>query len=96
MKDKKVTAMLLRCEELLDQVEKHANSIKKMHDSMLDMVLQNKKIQSDIQNAPQQDVQQQMIKLASKAAKKAAKKSIAKARIREVLKDQNTNRFDSE
>lgn len=86
--------MVERCEAILQQVEKHASSIKTMHDHMREMIEHNKKIQLELEAIQQQDVQKQMIKLASKAAKKAAKKSIAKARIREALKDEKINQSE--
>jgi len=86
MKDKNIIAMVERFETILQQVEKHAASVEKMHDHMRGMIEHNKSLQSDLEAMRQEEIQQQVIKLASKAAKKAVKKSIAKAQIRESLR----------
>ena len=91
MTDKSILKLVEKCETILQQVEKHAASIEKMHAQMSEMADHNSKQQNDLQAMQQAEVQQQLIKLASKAAKKAAKKSIAKARIREALKDQKSD-----
>lgn len=87
--------MVEKCEAILQQVEKHAISIKAMHDHMYDLIEHNKRLQNDLQAIQQEEVQQQVIKMASKAAKKAAKKSLAKAKIREALKDQTPDQTDT-
>ncbi len=94
MKDKKIVTMVEKCEAILQQVEKHATSVKKMHDHMYELIEHNKSLQNDLQAIQQEEVQQQVIKMASKAAKKAAKKSLAKAKIREALKEQTPDQTD--
>ena len=92
MSDKKITAMVEKCESILQQIEEHAASIEKMHAHMSEMINYNNKQQNDLRAINQEEVQQRLIKVASKAAKKAAKKSITKARIREALKNQGSKK----